>query len=221
MTPIRCTRKLLAELRIKPEAETVGGEGCGAESAIARAGAGPSPQPSTRRGEAELEALRALSGREGEAEALRATIGSEAGWHANLLALQDYRCVLFTHDETLFSFFACRPDRLTAEHFPELFGQGLFKAMLRSGFSQGQVEHMLDTARDLRFARTNNRRVLGTMNDMAGMVQWTIADSGGLASTDPAGLHRLLNETPYKAIGYDLAVERLRHLLEAQTALSH
>jgi hypothetical protein len=168
-----------------------------------------------------LEAARAFSDREGELEALRASIGSEAGWHANLLPIQDYRCVLFTHDQTLFSFFVCRPEQLAAEHFPELFGQGLFKAMLRSGFSQGQVEQMLDTARDLRFARTNNRHVPGTMNDMAHMIQWAIADSGGLASTDPAELHRLLNETPYKAIGYDHAVERLRHLLVAQTTRTH
>jgi hypothetical protein len=50
---------------------------------------------------------------------------------------------------------------------------------------------------------------------MAQMLEWTIADSGGLASTDPADLHRLLNETPYKAIGYDHAVERLRQVLDA------
>jgi hypothetical protein len=162
-----------------------------------------------------LEALRALSDREGELEALRASIGPEAGWHGNLLLIQDYRCVLFTHNETLFSFFVCRPGRLDAEDLPELFGQGLFKAMLRSGFSQGQVEHMLDTTRDLRFARTNDRRVLGTMSDMAHMLEWTIADNGGLAYTDPADLHCLLNETPYKAIGYDHAVERLRQALDA------
>ena len=203
MTPIRCTRKLLAELGIKPEAETLRGEGCGGGGAFAGVGVAPSPRPSPPGGEGELEAL-------------RATIGLEPGWHANLLLIQDYRCVLFTHDQTLFSFIVCRPGRLDAEHLPELFGQGLFKAMLRSGFSQRQVEHMLDAARDLRFARTNNRRVLGTMSDMAHTLGWTISDSGGLASTDPAELHRLLNETPYKAIGYDHAVERLRQALDAR-----
>jgi hypothetical protein len=146
-------------------------------------------------------------------EALRATIGSEAGWHANLLRIERPRCVLFTHDQTLFSFFVCRPERLAAEYSPELFGQGLFKAMLRSGFAQDQVETMLDRTREIRFGKTNNRRVLGTMNDMAFMLEWTIADRGGLATTDPNDLHRLLNETPFKAIDYDLPLNRMRELV--------
>ena len=67
-------------------------------------------------------------GGEGEAAALRAPIGPEAGWHANLLLVHYYRCVLFTHDETPLSFIVCRPVRLDAEHLPELLGQGLFEA---------------------------------------------------------------------------------------------
>jgi hypothetical protein len=163
MTVLRCTQKLLAELRTKPDPE----------------------------------------------------VADDPGWHANLLPIKRYRCVLFTHDETLFSFFVCRPERLDAEHFPELFGQGLFKALLRSGFSQGQVEYMLDTTREIRFAKTNNRRVLGTMNDMACTLEWTITDRGGLAAADPEDLQRLLNETPYKAIGYDHPLKRMQELLTA------
>jgi len=116
-------------------------------------------------------------------------------------------------DETLCSFLVCRPDRLDPEHFPELFGQGLFKALLRSGFSQDQVECMLDTTREVRYAKTNNRRVIGSMNDMAFMLECTITDRGGLAGVDPADIHRLLNETPFKAIGYDRPLKRMRGFL--------
>jgi hypothetical protein len=146
-------------------------------------------------------------------EALRATIGSEAGWHATLLRIEQQRCVLFTHDQTLFSFFVCRPERLTAEYSPERFGLGLFKAMLRSGFAQDQVETLLDRTRAIHIAKINSRRVLGTMNDMAYMLKWTIADRGGLATTNPNDLHRLLNETPFKAIDYDLPLNRMRELV--------
>jgi len=53
---------------------------------------------------------------------LPASLRLEAGWHANLLLIQDYRCALFTHDETLVSFIVCRQGRLDPEYFPELFG---------------------------------------------------------------------------------------------------
>jgi hypothetical protein len=136
------------------------------------------------------------------------------GWHANLLRFDHYRCVIFTHDATLFSFLTYPLGRLDDEHVSELFGQGLFKALLRSGLSQEQIECMLDTARDIQVARTNNRRVLGTMNDMASMLEWVIRQAGGVTNADPAELQRLLNETPYKAIGYDEPLQRLRRSLK-------
>lgn len=162
MTIIRCTRRLLAELRANPAPE-VGNSG--------------------------------------------------SDWHANLLRIASYRCVLFTHDATLFSFFVCRPRQPDFEQLPELFGQGLFKALLRSGFSQGQVGRMLDTSREIRYAKTNNRRVLGTMNNMQQMLARTISSRGGLAAADPDDLRRLLIEKPFKAIGYDPPLKRMRELL--------
>jgi hypothetical protein len=161
MALIRCTQKLLAELRIKPD---------------------PADPP------------------------------DETGWHANLLRIEGYHCVLFTHDQTLFSFLVCRPGRIECEHLPAQFGQGLFKALLRSGCTQGQVEAMLNTTHELRFAKTNNRRVLGSMNDMARLLERSIAVSGGLGGAEARELHQLLNETPFKAIGYETPVRRLRDL---------
>lgn len=163
MTTIRCTMKLMQELRVKPDAETAG-----------------DPEP---------------------------------GWHANLLPVERYRCMLFTHDETLFSFFVCGPKRPCLEYFPEVFGQGLFKALLRFGFSQGQVEQMLDQVREIGFSKTNNRRVLGSMIDMKRIIEISIANDGGLANADLDDIERLINETPFKAIEYDLPVNRLRRYL--------
>lgn len=167
MTVLRCTQKLLAELRIK--------RGQVAET-------------------------------------------DETGWHANLLRIERRKCVLFTHDETLFSFLLCGLTRPDFEHFHHVFGQGLFKAMLGSGFDTDQIEPMLETTLEIRFAKTNNRRVLGSMNDMAQMLEWTISSRGGLAATDPADLQRLLNETPFKAIGYDQPIRRMRCFLDTEAS---
>jgi hypothetical protein len=162
MTVIGCTRKLLTELRIKPDP---------------------------------------------------AADQDERGWHANLLRVEGHGCVLFTHDETLYSFLVCRPNWPDLEHFSAVFGQGLFKSLLRSGFSQGEVEYMLDTTRELHFAKTTDRRVLGSMNNMAQMLDWTIGSRGGLAAADPADLQRLLNDSPFKAIGYETPIRCLRRKL--------
>jgi hypothetical protein len=163
MTRVRCTRKLLRELRVTPDAAAAGD---------------PSP-----------------------------------GWHANLVVIERHRCMLFTHDRTLFSFVVFSPKRPTLEYFSELFAQGLFKALLRFGFSQGQVERMLHEISEIRFAKADNRRVLGSMTDMKRLIETFIAHAGGLVDADLDDIERRINETPFKAIDYDHPVRRLRLLM--------
>jgi len=149
---------------------------------------------------------------------LRVTTGppagdNEAGWLAMLLHIERRKCVLSTHDETLFSFLFCGLTRPDFEHLGHVFGQGMFKALLPSGFEQEQIERMLDTTLEILFAKTNNRSVLGSMNDMKQMLEWTIRSRGGLAATDPVDLQRLLNKTPFTAIGYDRPIDQMGQLL--------
>ncbi len=137
--------------------------------------------------------------------------GDEAGWHANLLAVENDRCMLFTHDETLFSFLLCGLTRPDFEHVPEVFGQGLFKALLHSGFSQGEVEYMLENTRQIRFSKTNNRRVLGSMNEMAHMLELTISSNGGLAAAAAFAARK------YRIDGW-IAAEIISGVISAQPA---
>lgn len=164
MTTIRCTQKLLTELRAQPNLDVA-------------------PE--------------------------------ESGWHANLLRIDRRKCVLFTHDPTLFSFVRCGLTRPDFAQFPEVFGQGLFATLNQSGFDQAAIERMLDQNSEVRYAKTNNRRVLGSMNDMKQILEWSIQSAGGLAHADLDDLTRMLNQTPFKLIDYDHPIDRLRRLLTA------
>ena len=137
------------------------------------------------------------------------------GWHANLLRLERCKCVLFTHDATLYSVFVPGLKKPEFEHLDEVFGQRLFKALLWDGFPQDLIERMLDACRTVRFARSNNRRVLGSMNEMRFHIEVDVEDAGGLDSVDLADLHHRLNRTPWSAVGYRSPVEGLRgHLAQ-------
>ena len=65
---------------------------------------------------------------------------------------------------------------------------------------QEQIEIFLDDIRDIYFAKTNNRSVLGSMNDLAFQIKFMIADSGGLVNTDISKLNHDLNRIPLSAI---------------------
>jgi hypothetical protein len=142
------------------------------------------------------------------------------GWHANLLRIERRKCVLFTHDATLYSVFVPGLTKPDFERLDEVFGQRLFKALLWDEFPQVQIEKMLDACRMLRFARSNNRSVLGTMNEMRFHIEVDMEDAGGLDRVDLADLHQRLNRTPWSATGYRYAVEGLRgHLAQAGPGL--
>ena len=130
-------------------------------------------------------------------------------WHANLLRIERRKCVLFTHDATLYSVFVPGLTKPDFEGLGEVFGQRLFKALLWDEFPQTQIERMLDDCRSVRFTRSNNRSVLGSMNDLRFQIEVHVAHDGGLANTDLAGLHHKLNRTPMGAVGYRYAVEGL------------
>ncbi len=164
MQLIRCTQKLIKELRIEPS----------------------------------------------EKEAQSGYIG---GWHANLLRIERRKCVLFTNDLTLYSFFVPGLKRPEFERFQEVFRQNLLKCLVNDGFSQTQVERVLSEYQTIGIAKTNNRSVLGSMNEFAFQLEYRIASFGGLENTDLIILNSELNRTLMGAIKYMCSIKLLRSML--------
>lgn len=135
------------------------------------------------------------------------------GWHANLLRIERRKCVLFTHDATLYSVFVPGLKKPDFEHLDQVFGQRLFKALLWEEFPQEQIETMLDACRTIRFARSDNRRVLGAMNELRFHIEADVEDAGGLDRVDLLDLHYRLNRILWSAVGYRYPVEALRECL--------
>ncbi len=135
---------------------------------------------------------------------------SGESWHANLLRIDRRKCVLFTHDATLYSVFVPGLKKPEFQHLEEVFGQRLFKALLWDEFPQAQIERMLDACRTIRFTRSSNRSVLGSMNDFRFQIEVHAEYDGGLANIDLADLHHRLNRTPFSAVGFRYPVEGLR-----------
>lgn len=160
---IRCTQKLLKELRLKPN------------------------EP-----------------------AVLSQIGS---WHANLLTVDGQKCVLFTHDMSLFSVLVVglKPDDFV--HMDEIFGEALFRTLRLCDFGQSEIARMLDWSRHNVYAKSNNRSVLGSMNDLVFHIEHRIEVDGGLAATDLDDLRIAINGIPFKAIGYGYPRRRLEELL--------
>jgi hypothetical protein len=128
-------------------------------------------------------------------------------WHANVFYIERRKCVLVTNDKTLFCLFIPSLKKPDFQSFHYVFGQFLFKNLLYEQISQNQIETVLDECREIHYGKTNNRSVLGSMNDQRFQLECFIESMGGLAQTDVYELNHHLNRSIMGAIKYKHPIE--------------
>ncbi|MEJ2310416.1 MAG: hypothetical protein P8Z31_02685 [Gammaproteobacteria bacterium] len=136
-------------------------------------------------------------------------------WHANLLHVDRRKCAIVTHDLTLFTLFMPGLRRAEFDRFDDVFGQALFRTMRLFDFEQRLIECMLDRSRSNLYTTTNDRSVLGSMNDMAFHIRYFIDAFGGLSVADLDEIATRINRTPFKAIGFAYPSERFADMLDS------
>lgn len=134
-------------------------------------------------------------------------------WHANLLTLDRRKCVLFTNDQTRYTFLVPGLKKPDFQRLGEVFLDNLFKCMLNDGISQEGIEKVLNGCSNYCFTKTSSKSVLGTMNDLTDIIKWTVYDNGGLANTDISELMNKLNRMPMKPIDYGFSVDAFKEML--------
>ncbi|NQT72284.1 MAG: hypothetical protein HQ553_05875 [Chloroflexi bacterium] len=164
MAIIRCTKKLLNELKIKPTEDIGRSENIG-------------------------------------------------NWHANLLWIDRRKCVLFTNDKTLYSFFVPAMKKPQFDNFHETFRLYLFKTVTNENLPLKQMEYLQDANKEIRIGKTNNRSVVGSMNELAVHVKYSVYDMGGLAAASLTELNYKLNRIPMGAVYYRFSINELQKVL--------
>lgn len=138
---------------------------------------------------------------------------SLSDWHANLLLIDRKKYVLFTNDQTLYSFLIYLAKKSLSSDFGKLFRLGLLKSLISDGFDDRQVKHLLGCQWPIIIAKTSSRSILGSMNDLASHIKYMVHAMGGLTSVDLSEISRELNCIPMGAIKYNFAIEELKQRL--------
>ncbi len=144
--------------------------------------------------------------------------GFLGSWFANLLRVDRRKCVLFTNSITLFSFFEPGLVKNDFRDIDRVFGVGLISSLRAEGLGTEVRQRVLSECRHVVLGPTNNRSVLGSMNDLACQVRAHLSLEDGLRGLDLGRLNRRLNRTPMSAIGYACAADRLREALGTRPA---
>lgn len=97
-----------------------------------------------------------------------------SGWHANLITLQRRNCILFVHDVTRFPLFIpclTNPDFAALDWY---FQDAFMNTLLKIGADDSMMNRAGALLQPLCFDTDCNRSVQGTINQMAGDIEYSI-----------------------------------------------
>ena len=142
-----------------------------------------------------------------------ATLGS---WHANLLFINRRKCVLFVNDKTLFNFIIPDLKRENIRQLDTLFRNLLQCVLAEEGFDESLRDRIMQEYESVGYAATNNRSVMGSMNDLAFHYQIQIESEGSLHSPMIPQIIHQLNRLSMKALDYGYPIDALHCLYGLQ-----
>ena len=135
-------------------------------------------------------------------------------WHANLLHVDGKKCILFVNDKTLFNFIAPNVKRQQIKNLSSIFNEHLIYALSSEGVLDKTKEQILNEYSEINYSKTNSKKVLGSMNDLAFHYKHRILSEGGIFSALIPDIINKLNHMPMGMLGYKYSAEELKLMYE-------
>jgi len=135
-------------------------------------------------------------------------------WHANLIYIDRRKCVLFVNDKTLFNFIAPFISRAQIRELTRIFKDHLEHAIYIVGVPGAAKAKIISEYESIQYANTNNKSVLGSMNDLAFHYKYYIQSEGGVYSYTVPSIIERLNHMPMGALEYMYPIDVLKSIYD-------
>ena len=133
-------------------------------------------------------------------------------WHANLIYIDRRKTLLFVNDRTLFNFIVPDVTRQQVRDLRKQFRTMLSCVLAAEDIPENVRKRILTEYEEVGFAKSSDRSVLGSSNDIAFHYKYQILRAGGVHSPQIPEIIRELNRMPMQAIKYKFPIEELTHL---------
>ena len=139
----------------------------------------------------------------------------EDDWYANVFYIEGKKCVPLVHLGTLYTILTLD----TGVGFLRPFGGFVYSRMASRSLEHDDLPQdalgPLDY-KDVHLARTADRSMLGSMNDMVLMTKHIVRAEGGLGRCDASILNRWLHDVPNGARDFASSLELVRRRVAGQ-----
>jgi F0F1-type ATP synthase delta subunit len=135
-------------------------------------------------------------------------------WYANLLTIDRRKCILFTNEKTLYSFLVPKVKKDNLKNIVDEFLLNLSMNLQAEGIPIEVISKVMQEYSDIGFAKTVNKHVLGSMNELTFQYKDIIMNRyARIEQVKALELNREINRTIMGGINYLKPVESLRELL--------
>lgn len=144
---------------------------------------------------------------------LPTSFDSFVSWHGNIFMLGRKKCLLVTHNESLYSIFLYGVTKKEMKNLAEILRSSLAELLRRDDFILPQIVKILETLESITYMKTSDRSVIGNMNDMVHMLKYYNM------TEDELSLSARINHTPYSRGKFNFPSDILKRLMtEEKTA---
>ncbi len=120
-------------------------------------------------------------------------------WYANLLRFNRRKCILFTNEKSIYSFFVPNVVKADMKEFRLLFLVHLCLNLQSEGFSRVVIDRVREEYQEIYYSKTKSRMVLGFMNDFAFEYEFLVYRAGGTDNLRLTEANAKINRTPMHA----------------------
>jgi len=131
-------------------------------------------------------------------------------WHVNLIYIDGKKCLLFVNDKTLFNFIVPDIPRAQIKKLSSIFKATLECVLSDEGIPEMAITKIMSEYKSVQYANTNNKSVMGSMNDLAFHYKYHIQSEGGVHSYAVPSIIKKLNHMPMGALDYVFPIEALK-----------
>ncbi|GJM05213.1 MAG: hypothetical protein DHS20C09_12040 [marine bacterium B5-7] len=140
--------------------------------------------------------------------------GFLGAWFSNIVNINRRKCLIFCHASTLYCFWVPCVTKKSFSNFTGIFYEHLEQNLKYEGVAQVTIENLRrEYEKSVIFSKTNNRSVLGSMNDYAYLFE-SYVEPFGPAECDILAVNKKINSAPMSALEYSRGGNEMkRHLM--------
>lgn len=134
-------------------------------------------------------------------------------WYTNLLRIERRKCILFTNEKTLYSFLIPKVKQENIRNIVDEFLFNLNMNLQAEGFTLDVIHRVMQEYKDIGFAKTASKTVLGAMTQLMFEIEIRIEMKEGLENVKVLEMNKSINRSLMRGSRHLHPIEMLQELL--------